>query len=245
MDRQVLLGLNHYKNKNGIIVFESHSVNKANEVAAEIIEKYSDFKTAIFLSGGITPKKFYEYLANKKSLKVGAVGQIDEKFGKKDHRNSNEMMIKNTGILEYFENQNIRFYPILQQELSIEDTALQYDEALRFILKYIPKSAGVLGIGTDGNIAGIPAINEIVKRMSEEQGSLVSFYEAEKYGSRITLNFQGLSMLDLIIVLVIGQEKREALQKMFKEGSVEDYPARFYLQPEIAKKTILITDQVI
>ena len=245
MDRQALLGLNHYKNKNGIIVFESPSVNKANEVVAEILEKYSDFKTALFLSGGTTPKKLYELLAEKKSLKAGAVGQVDERYGVGSHRHSNELMIENTGLIKYFEDQNIRFYSMLESGESIEECAKDYDEALRFILKYIPKSAGILGIGADGHTAGIPAIPEIAKKMNEDQGTFVSQYAAKPYGERITFNFQGLSMLDLVIILVLGQEKREALKKMFKEGNEEEYPARFYIRPKIAGKTILITDQVV
>lgn len=245
MDRQALLGLNHYKNKNGIIVFESPTVNKANEVASEILEKYSDFKTTLFISGGNTPKKLYELIASKKSLRAGAVGQIDEHFGKKGHRHSNELMIEGTGLVKYFESKNIRFYPMLEAGSEIHKCAKDYDEALRFILKYIPKSVGILGVGADGHTAGIPAILEVAKKIMEEQGSLVSFYDAGKYGPRITLNFQGLGLLDLIIILVLGQEKREALKNMFKEGPMDEIPARFYLRPEIAKKTILITDQVV
>ncbi len=87
--------------------------------------------------------------------------------------------------------------------------------------------------------------------MLEDQSSLVSNYEAEKYGARITMNFHGLSMLDLIIILVLGQEKREVLSQMFKfnpnseQEEIEKFPAKFYLKPEIAEKTILITDQII
>lgn len=245
MDRQSLLGLNHFKNKNDILVIESPTVQKANETVAEILGKYSDFKTALFLSGGSTPKKLYEMFVEAKTLKAGLLGMIDERYGEKGHKNSNEVMIKNTGIIEYFENQNIRFYPIIEGEKEIENLAQDYDEALRFIFKYFPKSAGILGIGADGHPAGIPTNPEIVRKMLEDQSSLVSYYEIEKYGPRITMNFQGLSMLDLIIILVLGQEKREALRLMFVDGEVEEIPARFYLKPEIAKKTILVTDQVV
>lgn len=262
MDRQALLGLNHYKVKNEIIIFESASVNKANEVTTEILQKYSDFKTALFLSGGSTPRKLYEHLANEKKLKAGSVVQIDERFGKRGHRNSNEVMIENSGLIKYFESQNIRFYPMLEHVITrysdMEELSKNYDEALRFILKYFPKSVGILGIGADGHTAGIPAIPEIAKEIAEDQSSLISSYEAKPYGARITLNFQGLAMLDLIIVLVLGQEKREVLNKMFKDPSTTssiggqaglvaevEYPAKFYLRPEIAKKTILITDQVV
>jgi 6-phosphogluconolactonase/glucosamine-6-phosphate isomerase/deaminase len=268
MDRQVLLGLNHFKNKNGIIVFESPTVNRANDVATEILEKYCDFKTAIFLSGGNTPKKLYELTAKNRNLKAGAVGQIDERFGKKGYRHSNEAMIEGTGLIKYFESKNIRFYPVLQNgELSIKDTATQYDEALRFIFKYIPKSVGILGIGADGHTAGIPSGNQkgniknqklmdINKRIKNDQGSFVSYYEDESkiYGPRITMNYTGLSQLDLLLVMVLGSEKREALKNVFKyvhsTGSglsreIEDCPARFYLRPEIARKTIMITDQAV
>ncbi len=245
MDRQSLIGLNHYKNKDNILVIETATAQKANETVSEILEKYSDFKTALFLSGGSTPKKLYEQFANEKKLKAGAVGQIDERFGSKNHKKSNEVMISNTGLIQYFEDQNIRFYPILQEDLDIEDTTRQYDEALRFIIKYFPKSVGILGIGEDGHTAGIPAIPEIALKMLDDQSELVDFYEADKYGARITMNFHALSMLDLIIVLALGQEKRETLSQMFKEGIVDDFPARYYLRPGIAEKTIIITDQIV
>jgi len=245
MDRQSLIGLNHYKNKDNILILETATAQKANETVSEILEKYSDYKTALFLSGGSTPKKLYEQFAIDKKLKAGAVGQIDERFGSKNHKNSNEQMIKNTGLIEYFENKNIRFYPILEKEVGIEDSARQYDEALRFIFKYFPKSVGILGIGEDGHTAGIPSIPQIALKMLEDQSELVDYYEAEKYGARITMNFHGISMLDLIIVLALGQEKRETLSQIFKEGMIDDFPSRFYLRPGIAEKTIIITDQII
>src|SRR3990167_8948060 len=119
MDRQSLVGLTHYKNKDGILVIEAPSVQKANEITSEILQKYSDPKTALFLSGGKTPKKLYEYLALQKSLKAGSVGLVDERFGEKLHKNSNELMIKNTGLLEYFDSRNVRFYPIISEEQSL------------------------------------------------------------------------------------------------------------------------------
>ncbi len=249
MDITSLIGLAHYQNKNGLIVIDSPTVQKANETVIEILMKYSDFKTALFLSGGKTPLKLYEQMASFKKIKAGAVGQVDERFGQRFHKNSNELVLKESGILEYFENSNMRFYPMLEEGSEIDSAARNYDEALRFIFKYFPKSVGIMGMGSDGHTAGIPAIPEICKKMMEDQSSLVSFYEAEKYGARITMNFNALSMLDLIIVLVLGQEKRAMLSELFKSGgSIEDiekFPGKFYLKPEIAAKTILITDQMI
>ena len=71
------------------------------------------------------------------------------------------------------------------------------------------------------------------------------FAQAKKYGERITMTFVSLSQIDIHLILALGTEKREALKSMFEKGPIEDIPARFYLKPEIAKKTILITDQKI
>ena len=220
---------------------------KTYETASEIITKYSDYKTAVFLSTDNTYKKLYELFVKDEKLIAGSVGQTDEVYGARKHRNSKELFVSNTGLIDYFANKNIRFYPMLETGDSMENVSKNYDEALRFILKYFPKSVGILGVGKDGNTAGIPAgikgSREEVKRMIEDQSSFVSGYELEGLGGRITMNFHALSILDLIIILVLGQEKREALSNMFKDGEIEDCPARFYLRPEIAKKTILITDQ--
>jgi 6-phosphogluconolactonase/glucosamine-6-phosphate isomerase/deaminase len=57
------------------------------------------------------------------------------------------------------------------------------------------------------------------------------------------MTFLGLSMLDLYILFVFGEAKKGALKKMFTNGSEEDLPARFFKRAEVAKKTVLITDQ--
>lgn len=247
MDRQQILQEIAHKDKNGIFVVSVPTAASANKTYRKILEKYSDSKTALFLSGGTTPKKLYEEIASEKTLKIGAGLMIDERFGEKLHKKSNELMIKNTGLLNYFESRNIRFYPILAEEENLENTAMHYDETLRFLLKFFPKTVGILGIGNDSHTAGIPAIPAVCKRILEDQSSLVTYYEDEsgKYGARITMTFLALSQLDLILILVLGQEKREALKLMFSEGPIEEVPARFYLKPEIAEKVILVTDQII
>mgnify|MGYP001588303716 CR=1 FL=1 len=265
MDRQQLLQEIAHKEKNGIFVVTAPTAISANKIVAKVLENYCDSKTALFLSGGSTPVKLYKEITAEKSLKIGAALMVDERFGEKLHKKSNELMIKNTGLLKYFESRNVRFYPIIVEEESLENTALQYDEALRFLLKYFPKTVGLLGLGEDGHTAGLPSGNQksnlknqnlidTNKRILEDQSSLVTFYNEEdgKYGARITMTYLALSQLDLILILVLGQEKREALKLMFaarstssgQEGSIEEIPSRFYLQPKIAAKTILITDQI-
>ena len=66
-----------------------------------------------------------------------------------------------------------------------------------------------------------------------------------KYGERITLTFAGLSLLDFIIAIIFGKDKKQALQNALSQGSLEEVPSRIFQTREIAKKTLFITDQKI
>jgi 6-phosphogluconolactonase/glucosamine-6-phosphate isomerase/deaminase len=216
------------------------------EVCKKLLYEKVSKKSALFLSGGSTPKTLYEILTKEKNLKAGAVALIDERFGEKLHENSNEKMIQDTGLIQFLTQQNIRLYPILENK-NQEDSTKDYDETMRYVFNYFPKSIGILGIGTDGHTAGIPAISEISQTILGDKSSLVAFYNDQEsfYKQRITLTFLALSKLDEIIVLVFGKDKKKALRLMFQDGSISEIPSRFLTQLEIAERVILITDQTI
>ena len=222
------------------------SKERGIEIAQELILQNISPETVLFLSGGSTPKPLYDALLQKENLKLGAAAIVDERFGKPMHNNSNEKMIAETGLINSFKKQNIRFYGVLEDK-DFEETAKDYDETVRFLLYQFKKSIGVLGIGEDGHIAGLPAKFQISNFKSQMKSNLVtSIHDFPGMSKeRITMTFLALSMLDLIIVLAFGKEKKKALKKMLKEGSLEEIPARFLAQEEIAKKTIVITDQKI
>ena len=198
----------------------------------------------LFLSGGSTPKTLYQQLAEEKKLKVGAVAMIDERFGKKLHGDSNELMIQKTGFIQYLKRFKTRFFSVLENK-SIEETAKDYDETVRYLFNYFQKSVAILGIGADGHTAGIPAIEKFSQKILDDKSSLVSFYDEEGtvYKQRITLTFLALSKFDQIIVLVFGEDKKKALRLMLKPGSIIKIPSRFLTQSEISEKVTLITDQ--
>ncbi len=206
------------------------------DAAKEILYQNVNSKTVLFLSGGSTPKLLYETLALEKKLIPGAVAMVDERYGEKLHQDSNELMIKNTKFLNYLESKNIRFFPILNNE-SLENTSLNYDETMRFVFNHFAKTVAIMGIGEDGHTAGIPV------GVGEELGSdLVTFYTnfPSKLNNRITLTYKALEQIDLLIILVFGKEKQKTLNKIFKEGSIAEIPARIF--QKLDNKTILITD---
>jgi 6-phosphogluconolactonase/glucosamine-6-phosphate isomerase/deaminase len=232
----------------GILIAKAADNLEGISLARGIVDEVVDKKTFVLLSGGRTPKELYKSLATEEALQPGAVGMVDERYGEKFHVDSNEKMIEASGLLRYLSLRHIPFYPILAKGETREEIADDYNSILRELQSVYQTSIGILGIGLDGHTAGIPSLSSKVKVQKSKLFSgtnLVTEYHdvGGKYGERVTMTFLGLSHLDLFLVLVFGDDKKEALDLVFSEGSEEEVPGRFYRRPEIAKKTLIITDQ--
>lgn len=239
--------IHHHENE-GITVARVADAAAGIALAKSILYEIVDSKTVLYLSGGRTPKSLYEILAQEERIKPGAVGMVDERFGKKFHGNSNEKMIRETGFQRYLEILDIPFYPLLQNELSREETAENYDEKVRHLNVTFPKSVAILGVGADGHTSSVAPNRKNFKNPMfdlEQNHLLVSSFDDPKsfYGARVGMTLLGLSMLDALLVLVFGDDKAEAMEALFEEGKEDEIPARFFKRPEIAKKTLFITDQ--
>ncbi len=213
------------------------------EFAKNFLYKNVDEKTILFLSGGKTPKNLYLSLSQEKKIKPGAVALADERYAREMHVDSNEKMIYDTGLLSYFKSKNIPFYRILGNGKSIEKLADSYDKTIRILFSNFPKSVGILGIGLDGHTAGLPVGR---KELGEkEKTSYVTSFNnfPGEIKERITMTFLGLSQLKILMVLVFGEDKREALELFLRDGSKEEIPARFFKEENILQKTIIVTDQ--
>lgn len=238
----------HYNQS--ILVCTCPDIRSGLSLAKTLLYAIVDRKTVLYLSGGSTPKALYEQLAQDEMLTPAAVGMVDERYGKKFHASSNETMFKETGLLRYFEMLDIPFYPIIKTEMSLIDASGAYDKAYRRLNSIFTRHVGILGVGADGHISSIiPNRSDFKNPMFDRNRKdlLISEFSDPNspYGKRIGMTFLGLSMLDLEIVLVFGDEKRNALTYLFEEGSEELIPARFFKRGDIAKKTLFITDQTI
>jgi len=242
--------------KQGRFVFESQNVAicrtntqiEGVNLAETILNTMIDTRTALFLSGGRTPKDLYSLLADDEQIEPGAVALIDERYGEKLHSNSNENMLRTTGLIQYFSWRHMPFYPVIQENKSVDIVATEYDETIRYLLSQFPRSFGVLGIGLDGHTAGIAGERADFHNPlfdQEQNDKVVSWFDdfSGPFQTRVTMTFAGLSLLDVMLVLVLGDDKKEALEKTFSPGSIEAVPARFFTLPEIAPKVVLITDQ--
>lgn len=259
--QQILTTHNISPHRNqGILIVPVPDQATGIRVAKDILYEIVDKKTALFLSGGKTPKEILKRIAQEKKLEVGVVGQVDERYGKPMHENSNELMFDATSFLDYLREEGITFHSMLESKgmdsrlrgndkvESKESLAEHYDQLLRGLFTVYQKSVATLGIGQDGHIAGIAPnrhdfSSPLFGHMNNQE--LVSSFADEKgaFGERITMTFLGLSMMDVLIPIVFGEDKKDALEKMFEAGREEEVPVRFLKREEIANKTIVITDQ--
>lgn len=209
------------------------NLEEGTQIALKILYEKVDEKTVLFLSGGNTPKALYKKIAEYKSLEVGAVAMVDDRYTF-HQQYSNEIMIGQSGLISYLNSKNIAFYKILEFGLSRQKTAEEYDETVRFLLTHFPKSVAILGIGADGHTAGIPAgiENEELRTKNQNYVSEFDSFPTEPK-DRVSLTFTALSMIDCLIVLVFGEDKKEVVKNL----------PEFYKREDISKKTILITDQ--
>lgn len=236
----------------GIQIASVKNKDQGLSLAKKILYESVDKDTVLFLSGGLTPKPLYQELSREKRLNPGAVAMVDERYGESFHPNSNGEMIKDTGLISYFKNHMIPFNEILRLHLEGVRLKLEYNKTVKQLLSKFSKKIAIMGIGEDGHTAGITSNRENFKNPlfnKNRKDLLVDSFRDYKsmddggFGERITLTFKALSKMDLLLVLVFGKNKKSALTNMFKEGSIEEIPARFYKKPNIAKKTIFITDQ--
>ena len=231
----------------GITVCNVTDLEAGIELAKEMLYEIVDKNSVLYLSGG-SMQRLYELFAKEETILPGAVGLIDERYGEPMHDTSNEKMITDTKFLKYLAFHNIPFYPIIHKGKNREEAASLYDEKVRSLHAAFQHHIGLIGIGPDGHISSIiPNRSDFHNPWfdADQQHLLVSEFNDPNshYKERVGMTFLGLSMLDQLLILAFGDSKQPMFELMFADGKKEEIPARFFKRPEIASKTLLITDQ--
>lgn len=208
-----------------------------NEKAHEILAPIVDKQTLLALSGGTSPD-YREILIDVGDILPGAVCLVDERYGTSYHDDSNELLIKNFGLLDFLELRDIKFYKILTGE-DIETTTKKYNETIATLFKQFPKKVGVMGVSENLHTAGIFPESPACK----SPDFVVSQQVNDRNPNRITITFKALGEFQTFVILAFGGEKKEALLTMLneKENDMQKYPAIFYRK--CLAKCYLITDQ--
>src|SRR5581483_604424 len=235
--------------KQNLAIARVNSLEQGTNLVANLLYKLSNNSSLIFLSGGKTPHKLYKKLAKEKRLKALSVALVDERFGTKFHINSNESVIIDSGLIKYFEQKNISFFPILNKSKNLKITADNYEKLIEKILKQkCSLKIAIFGIGADGHTAVIiPSGNNFNNPIFTTGKNRFVYYFTNNKGihrKRISITFKSIKQMDYNLIMAFGKDKQTAIAKMFKKGTKSKIPARIFLSPKIARKTLLVTDMI-
>ena len=212
---EILKGNNHIDCSNTLLDLISSEINNS--------ENYS-----LGLSGGSTPKFFYELFAEKyKDYSNIYLWTVDERHVKINDEKSNQRMINSI-----FSNSNLNIIEYSYEE----DPGHSAKSYTNNVFKKVDKfNAAILGVGEDGHIASLfpdtTALNAKEKGFVQNEVNILTKW-------RVTCTFELLKDIEQVYLLVTGKNKREIIEKIGKEN---DLPVNELIR--IRKKTVLLTDQ--
>jgi len=212
---EILKGNNHIDCSNTLLDLISSEINNS--------ENYS-----LGLSGGSTPKFFYELFAEKyKDYSNIYLWTVDERHVNVYDEKSNQRMINSI-----FSNSNLNIIEYSYEE----DPGHSAKSYTNNVFKKVDKfNAAILGVGEDGHIASLfpdtTALNAKEKGFVQNEVNILTKW-------RVTCTFELLKDIEQVYLLVTGENKREIIEKIGKEN---DLPVNELIR--IRKKTVLLTDQ--
>jgi 6-phosphogluconolactonase len=187
----------------------------AARVAGVIAERLKDahYPFRLALSGGSTPRAAYQLLAAA-NLDWDCVELFfsDERFVPPDHPDSNYRMVRETLLAG--ETVSPRKIFAMPTDGTPDSAAARYDEALRQQYGAGSLEAGVplfhltlLGLGEDGHTASLLPDQPVLG----ERDRWCAAVPEGRGEPRITLTYPALESSELIVFLVSGAAKRDAL----------------------------------
>ena len=212
---EILKGNNHIDCSNTLLDLISSEINDS--------ENYS-----LGLSGGSTPKLFYELFAEKyKDYSNIYLWTVDERHVDINDEKSNQRMINSI-----FSNSNLNIIEYSYEE-DPGHSAKNY--TTKVFSKFDKFNAAILGVGEDGHIASLfpdtTALNADEKGFVHNEVNILTRW-------RVTSTFELLKNVEHVYLLVTGDNKKEIIEKIGKEN---DLPVNELIR--LRKKTVLLTDQ--
>ncbi len=222
---------------NNIDKLADYAVDQWTKLSYYSIESKGHFSVA--LSGGKTPVKLYQKLAERKNLPWDKthVFIIDERFVPYDSDDNNYHMINRTLLCHVvIPAGNIHF--ISTVENTPEESAIRYEQDL---LSYAKKSKSqypsldmvILGLGEDGHTASLfpdsPALDE-TKHLAVAVNATNSKSTSNR---RITMTYPVINNAEQIFFLASGEEKSGVIKQIIENKKCDLPAAR--VRPENGK----------
>jgi len=187
----------------------------------------------IALSGGSTPKRFHELLAEAEGIDWSRVHVFwgDERMVPPDDEQSNFRMAKET-LLDKVGIPAVQIHR-MRGELDPGEAADEYERALRESFGVEPPDVprldlNILGVGADGHTASLfPGTTAL----DERERWVVANHVPQQGAWRVTLTYPVLNAAKVTLVLANGANKAEAIGKIF-DLNAKDKPPAAFVQPD-------------
>ena len=211
------------------ILKENNHIDCSNTLLDLISSEINDSENySLGLSGGSTPKFFYELFAEKyKNYSNIYLWTVDERHVDINDENSNQRMINSI-----FSNSNLN---IIEYSYEEDPDHSAKDYTTKVFSKIEKFNAAILGVGEDGHIAslfpGTTALNAEEKGFVQNEVNILTRW-------RVTSTFELLKNVEHVYLLVTVNNKKKIVEKIGKEN---DLPVNELIR--LRKKTVLLTDQ--
>jgi 6-phosphogluconolactonase len=204
--------------------------NLADKVAASLSTAITTRGTAaIAVSGGSTPKAFFQELSTRDiDWRKVTITLVDERFVPADNERSNHLLVASNLLQNRAK--AATFQPLYQPAGSVEEAAALATRATKAIGN--PFDAVILGMGGDGHTASFfPGGNNLDVALDPTTPRGIIMMDAEGAGEpRLTFTFSSLQDARLLVLHIEGEGKKDVLTTAESAGDEAEMPIRAILR---------------
>ncbi|WP_085297420.1 6-phosphogluconolactonase [Cognaticolwellia mytili] len=198
--------------------------DKVADILASAVKQNG--KASIAVSGGSTPKGFFNALSKKilpwQSITITLA---DERWVDIDSADSNTKLV-HENLLQN-EAMKAKFFHLKQGAELTTETLVDLNMAAKQLL---PLDVLILGMGEDGHTASLfPCSDEIDSCLSLDSPALLKVVPKTAPHQRITFSFAALAQSEHTILHISGSNKKQVIARAIDGQTVKEMPIRAFL----------------
>lgn len=188
----------------------------------------SNGKASIAVSGGSTPKGFFQALSKKKlAWHAITITLADERWVDIDSNDSNTKLVHENLIQN--EAVKAKFFHLKQGAILSDETLSDLNLAANQQL--LPLDVLILGMGEDGHTASLfPCSDEINQCLANDSEALLKVTPKTASHQRISFSFAALAQSKNTFLHISGASKKQVLAKAIAGQECREMPIRAFLQ---------------
>lgn len=200
-------------------------------------ELQANGRALLAVSGGSTPKRFFEKLSEKDIDWAGVIiTLVDERWVDESSDRSNGSLVK-ANLLQN-KAAAATFFPLYTGDSTPQEGVITLEAA--FSKLGLPITAAVLGMGSDGHTASFfPEGDELSAAIDlNSENNFITMQAPGAGEPRITFTLTALLKTNFLALHIEGEEKQNVLGQALAEGPAEDMPIRSVLRQDQTELTI-------